>query len=118
MDARVAVLASLRQVPAAMLARLRSEVWTWGALVSARGDGAMWEATVAVPERSSDRLLCQLGACAKSRVPRAKCAVCGAGAGERMRLGADKFHGGGRDGSGCLLFIFLQSETEPLVSLR
>lgn len=51
MDARVAVLASLRQVPAAMLARLRSEVQTWGALVSARGNGAMWEATGAVPER-------------------------------------------------------------------
>lgn len=51
MDARVAVLASPRQVPAAMLTQLRSEVWTRGALVSTRGDGAMWEATVAVPER-------------------------------------------------------------------
>lgn len=51
MDARVAVLASLRQVPVAMLTQLRSEVWARGALVFARGDGAMWEATVAVPER-------------------------------------------------------------------
>lgn len=51
MDACVAVLASPRQVPAAMLSRLRSEVRTRGALVSARGDGAMWEATVAVPEQ-------------------------------------------------------------------
>lgn len=118
----MAVTASLRQVPAAMLARLRSEVRTQGALASTRDDGAMWEATAAAPERRQCR---QTGCSASSGlVPRIKSLVpsvqfvCGAGAGEWMRLGADKFHGGGRDGSGCLLFIFLQSEAEPLVSLQ
>lgn len=118
----MAIAASLRQVPAVMLTRLRSEVRTWGALVSARDDGAMWEAMAAVPERRQ----CRQTGCSASLglVPRIKFLVpsvqfvCGAGAGEWMRLGADKFHGGGRDGSGCLLFIFLQSEAEPLVSLQ